>query len=826
MTEARVLGCIEGMATASVDGKDVPKGISAVFLTGASAEGFGLHECTLDDPYRFLSKQVIIDEIKFKGAISDMYVLKKDVEKYKGEEIMVHLDDDEVFGQNFFVVFNPDLTAPFVAAQEAHAAEMSKKKKKKPEGEAAAGGEAGAEEEEDDYEEEEYVPPVSKPWESLGSEAEITEEACTDTRPRYVMALTCKRKEFNKAHKFSDRDSSEDPNITMNDCRPYKDPNFETRRKEHHVGIQAVPELTESKCQTTWFRPVAKAIQYAPIGLSEREKYEAMDSDAMRDFLTTIRERYEEALQQNETVDIYSDDFADLAEDEGALGNKTDSELKELQSYYHLQYCAGRLLTHIQWQPGAKGVVAVAGARRMTFEERVGIAGKVHTGYILLWSSLDPIQPQMVLEAPGDVHCFKFCPTNSDLVIGGLESGQIAMWDLADARAKAREAKMLSDDTGEEGGSNTITASPTILSAVDLSHKRSVTDLIFLPANFEVSERGKFTRPKDPPTEQNMFLSVGADGTLLWWDVRKAHEAPEEKPDDKGKKKPEGWGPHAKMAISNPDGAMELSPVYAYLDVDEDVTGPASVYTVTEEGEFTTIHLSNPQIENFSKGVRSVIPGHYGPCVALQRSPFVAGVHLSVGDWTFNIWREGITSPLFSSPFCSTSYTCGAWSPSRPAVLFIGRSDGMVDIWDLLDRSHEPSMTVAVTPAEVTSMEFQVSTTRQLLAVGDDQGTVHVMEVPRNLRRAAANEKTFAANFFSREEKRVEYVQRRSAEIKESGGGGGGGEEKKEAPAEVKEGEATEEEKAEAAFLAMEEKFLLDMGLLLDEDGNPIVKDD
>ena len=44
--------------------------------------------------------------------------------------------------------------------------------------------------------------------------------------------------------------------------------------------------------------------------------------------------------------------------------------------------------------------------------------------------------------------------------------------------------------------------------------------------------------------------------------------------------------------------------------------------------------------------------------------------------------------------------------------------------------------------------------------------------------------------------------------------------------AEVKEGEATEEEKAEAAFLAMEEKFLLDMGLLLDEDGNPIVKDD
>merc|ERR1719316_2022061 len=97
----------------------------------------------------------------------------------------------------------------------------------------------------------------------------------------------------------------------------------------------------------------------------------------------------------------------------------------------------------------------------------------------------------------------------------------------------------------------------------------------------------------------------------------------------------------------------------------------------------------------------------------------------------------------------------------------------MIDIWDLLDRSHEPSMTVAVTAAEVTSMEFTSSANRQLLAVGDDQGTVHVMEVPRNLRRAANNEKHFAGNFFAREEKRVEYVQRRIEQRKEEGSGGG-----------------------------------------------------
>ena len=81
-------------------------------------------------------------------------------------------------------------------------------------------------------------------------------------------------------------------------------------------------------------------------------------------------------------------------------------------------------------------------------------------------------------------------------------------------------------------------------------------------------------------------------------------------------------------------------------------------------------------------------------------------------------------------------------------------------------------MSISVSPTSVTSMEFLTQGQRQLLAVGDDQGTVHVLEVPRNLRRAANNEKQFAANFFMREEKRVEYLQRGNED--DEGGEGGG----------------------------------------------------
>ena len=96
----------------------VPDGVFPLFLTMTTQEHYGVHVCTLEDQYRWVPKQTFIDEIKFKGAISDMYVIKKEIEKYKGDELMIHFDDDEIFGQNFFVCVKPDAALPWVAAQE------------------------------------------------------------------------------------------------------------------------------------------------------------------------------------------------------------------------------------------------------------------------------------------------------------------------------------------------------------------------------------------------------------------------------------------------------------------------------------------------------------------------------------------------------------------------------------------------------------------------------------------------------------------------------------------------------------------------------------
>ena len=115
----------------------------------------------------------------------------------------------------------------------------------------------------------------------------------------------------------------------------------------------------------------------------------------------------------------------------------------------------------------------------------------------------------------------------------------------------------------------------------------------------------------------------------------------------------------------------------------------------------------------------------------------------------------GDEKPLFVSPLSATYLTAGAWSPSRPAVIYVACVDGSMLVWDFTDSSFRPSIELqATTPARLTSMEFLISNTtrQQLLAAGDDVGTLHIFEIPRNLVRPVHKEETVMQLFLEREQ--------------------------------------------------------------------------
>jgi len=69
----------------------------------------------------------------------------------------------------------------------------------------------------------------------------------------------------------------------------------------------------------------------------------------------------------------------------------------------------------------------------------------------------------------------------------------------------------------------------------------------------------------------------------------------------------------------------------------------------------------------------------------------------------FQIWSEDCKEcPIMWSPYHTAYLTDGCWSPTRPGVFFITKMDGTLDIWDLIFKQKNPTITL-----QVNSIQFQ-----------------------------------------------------------------------------------------------------------------------
>jgi len=106
-----------------------------------------------------------------------------------------------------------------------------------------------------------------------------------------------------------------------------------------------------------------------------------------------------------------------------------------------------------------------------------------------------------MLDAPSDVFSFMVNPSDPNLVCGGCANGQIVLWDLGrvyyDLRSSIQDRRKKSDpkskrpsfleklkDSAEKYSCPLIPVAG--LSNLDLSHKRVVTSVAWLPPHVEV----------------------------------------------------------------------------------------------------------------------------------------------------------------------------------------------------------------------------------------------------------------------------------------------------------------------------------------------------
>ncbi|XP_045403584.1 dynein axonemal intermediate chain 3 isoform X1 [Lemur catta] len=768
-------------------------------------------DVTDKQPYKLINKETFFEDFKNRGAISDFYPVKKIIQEYPGDELLLVYDKDFKYGLNFYLIGTEEgkenyLNPPEVPEEQ--------------------------EEEKEHISEEVYVykPLVSKPWVSLGSEKEIEEESVKESTKQIKYMISRKRSKFGAPIKFSDQNASNVKDAYI-ECTAYPDKNFTLKQLEKDIGMQVVPQIKDTSTQTKWTYPKNATTQYYPREFSEEEKEAFKQSKSLADFLDNMSVSVEIALQQNEITNTFIDDWKCLAEEEGTFGDKTDTYLKEYQSFTDLHSPTEKMITCVSWHPTIFGLIAVSVAERLSFEERVQFSGKLllQPSLILFWSFSDPIHPQLMLESPDDIFCFQFCPSDPNIIAGGCINGQVILWDItahADrieniksggSRSKKATLKpmfILEPESNKEA----MYIRHCAVSSIENGHKKVITDIHWLSDTFEVNRLGSVFENRNGICCQ--LITCSADCTICFWDIRPQKIST---PQPTEKKKEESieipfdvpstflhldlsWKPLSKVRLSKGETSLDHCPTKVslneehllYKTQDKALAQSKAVkagemnpyqnlecgigdhlkpiddfctkfFVGTEEGEliYTDWKMEkDPETGRLmTKKPVSLYTVHDGAVHTVQRSPFYNDIILTVGGWNVAIWKENVTTgPLLQSCCAPKRYTSGHWSLTRPGVFYIGREDGFVDIWDLLEKTHEPALSQNICITVITYIKpWTFSSKQQFIAIADYYGTLHILEIPWTLSHPSTNEISSVNHYFEREVKHLEYVEQRKS---------------------------------------------------------------
>lgn len=771
----------------------IPDGIVPLFFSTSSQQ---LFECLVDinltkeNRHKLIPKAKILEDLKNRAAVSDFSPVKQKISDYPGEEVLLVYDYDFLYGENFYVCVTEESKA-LVLNPPVKAEEISQKTA-----------------EEENVLEQIPTTPLPKEWHSYGSEVEIEEGRVHKTRPLFNYVFSKKRRLFCMPCTLSDNNAADRPDSHV-DILSHEDGAFSVKKLEMDIGVQTFTKTANVECQPDWMIRHNVAVQYASQGLSAEEVARLEEGDAMATFLKKVCPRVELCLQQNEIMNVFVDDYKSLPDTNWITGNKSDSTLNEYQSFTDWQFCEHKMVTYIEWHPTIKGIIAVSCGHKHSFDEGVELHAKtsVSMHLILLWSFTDPIHPQLFLEAPDDVLCFKFNPSNPNLIVAGCTNGQIVLWDITEYEEnvqinKGQESVLertasshLAIFNMEPKPEHAPIVHHSALSSIEQGHKMAVCDLLWVPSHIELCIKSANVL-ENSKAQCTQLISGSIDGTIMFWDTRPSSLQRRPTVADKiatDKDKPYSyldlqWKPFLKAQLPRPDNPGSFSVTRLSIKEKQQIRAKAQETTIPEaseggkviEGASTKYYIGTEDGEivcgdwvpiKDSESGKLMPPrpefysrAHCGTVCCVERSPFFRDIILSVGGWNFAIWKEGVCSnALIRSHNFSTVLTAGTWSITRPGVFFIAKDNGTLDVWDLLDKSHEPFLTQSICSVSITSMvPYSLSSQQAMLALGDAGGTLHIFQLPWSLSNPSSKEVAHMEAFFEREVKKLEFVTERA----------------------------------------------------------------
>ena len=570
----------------------------------------------------------------------------------------------------------------------------------------------------------------------LTTEEEVRQLTISNSRNLFQLLITRPFKELGKRRNLVDRDSHLGTEGLV-EYRSFKDPNYELHRLRLESSVQVAEPITTVTTQTKWCRKVNSSAQTVPVTLLPEYKQSIQEQDDYLQFVHKIAERVFPVLESNITSNLFKDQLLELrASDDSLVKSFSISQLKEKLSLKDARYNNSVLC--IDWKPGSDDTVAISFSSTNSFDQYITNSNFGNVELAFIWNFQSILHPEIVLESPSVITIIKYCPWNPNIIVAGCENGQVLLFDLSDELTKL-DAKLRTSYSTEDSFSTFY--HPKYASALlgqnlqpTKSHSQPIKDLRWLPQIQRITRIGEI----ESHPNSSQFATTSIDGHLVIWDINIDQNT---------------IHPNIECYLPGSSLRNEWTPVFSinlFKKSKETILLPTTYFSLLKDGpkingECRMITDYGEAISfNWINGVDRSVNGRQNPVINLStqllyhsatafvESPYIPGLFIVCDRYSVVLtdMTHGIRE-LFRSSARANSITCALFSNTRPSVFFLGKENGEVEVWSLLDKSHDCLFSQSVASSKVVSMYLnQTKNNKQLLCVGCGDGSLMVYKTP------------------------------------------------------------------------------------------------
>ncbi|KAL7563432.1 hypothetical protein ACA910_016528 [Epithemia clementina (nom. ined.)] len=506
----------------------------------------------------------------------------------------------------------------------------------------------------------------------------------------------------------------------------------EQKTDDDEPELEEEPEDTGKEPETNGAN--LKEEQKIPKLLTEEEIEREVVEAPFTSFIATASKKVERVMGTALLNDLLSDYIGEADGEVDRTKDARDSDVSRFVSSRQVYECkkwtATRDITDINWSPLhrelflstyhvpnstgsasplAKGSAAVSAiAPNVTLSSSLTPrTGEVQSdGLAVVWSLSMPERPEHVFTCGSPATTGRFHPSESTLVLGGCESGQLVVWDVRGGRLPVQKSALT-----------------TVLGASAKSHTHPICSM-------EVIEGGLG------------LVTASTDGRVNYWSLGNLRE------------------PVESIQVGESVSCFGVAPESETLLLGDEY---GQLYSIsTSEGQRSSRkHLR--KLDSTDKEGEAL--GHYGMVTSISTKVLKSGSSLRTAglskgflrgsgglvltsgvDWTFKLWSPAYSdAPLMSFVSHSYDYMCDSkWSPVHPSLFATASSNGTVGFWNIANSMEEP-MTgkegIVVEPDEaqrgLNKIQWSPDGRRLAVASGD---LLHVLNLTDDVARPKGDE--------------------------------------------------------------------------------------